>query len=134
MKSILSLVAFLILVFISPSWANEKNNLVKLCETMAVNHVPDASVEYKPGVDVNGKAVAPADIGTQLDMADIYPVYIPLELDILSRFAPNVPNGINSEAVIAVIAVHEDGRTYYNGQDISGELNAYCIDHIHNKP
>jgi hypothetical protein len=47
-----------------------------------VNHVPSADVEYKPGVDVHGNAVAPADLGGgyQLDLPQSIDIQIGVDL------------------------------------------------------
>jgi hypothetical protein len=47
-----------------------------------VAHVPGADVEYKPGVDVHGNAVAPADLGggSQLDLPQSIDIAIGVDL------------------------------------------------------
>jgi len=48
-------------------------------------HVPDADVAYKPGVDVNGNAVAPADLngGSSIKIPD--EITIPIGVDLADR-------------------------------------------------
>ena len=103
------------------------NRLITLCQQRAINHVPDEGAEYQPGVDVDGNALAPADIGTTLDTG-LYPLRIPLEMDILERFNLDLPEGIIADANVADIMVYEDGRMTYNGQDISSQLEALCVE------
>jgi hypothetical protein len=53
----------------------------KDCQQL-VHHVPNADVEYKPGVDVHGNAVAPADMGGgyQLDLPQTIDIQIGVDL------------------------------------------------------
>ena len=53
----------------------------KDCQQL-VRHVPSADVEYKPGVDVHGNAVAPADVGGgyQLDLPQTIDIQIGVDL------------------------------------------------------
>ena len=80
-----------------------------------VAHVPDADVAYKPGVDVNGRSVAPADLSgsPQIDS-----FVVTLELD-LRRFGIRVPGarGLDPELQLGLITV-EGNRVYYNGQPL----------------
>jgi hypothetical protein len=129
--TLLSQIAIIgMLIILSPAAHAQtvtENRLITLCQQRLVDHVPDANAEYQPGVDVDGNAVAPADIGTTLDTG-IYPLRIPLEMDILERFNLDLPEGIIADANVADIMVHEDGRMTYNGQDISAQLEALCVE------
>lgn len=125
-------IAFIIMLFtLSPNIGNAQTmidaRVIALCQQRAVDHVPDAGAQYQPGVDIKGNAVAPADIGTTLDTG-IYPLRIPLQMDILERFNLDLPEGIITDANVADIMVYEDGRVTYNGQDISGQLESLCVE------
>lgn len=117
-------------VFVAPAMAAQDHDKIKFCKQLAEAYKPSADVNYKPGVDVHGKAVVPADINgaAPLDMSNIYPIRIPLKLDIIERYNLDVPDGIIGEAPIAEIVVHQDGQTTYNEQDISSDLRVYCLD------
>ena len=104
-----------------------ESRLTTLCQQRATDHTPNVSAEYQPGIDVDGDAVVPADIGTTLDKS-IYPLRIPLEMDILERFNVDLPEDFITEANIADIMVYEDGRVTYNGQDISAQLDELCVE------
>lgn len=95
-------------------------------------YVPAPDVNYTPGVDVNGNAVAPADLdgGTP-------PLEMPSEITIAitsllqSRFGiPTDPNSYKPEAYIGSVTVKPDGRAYFNGQplqdDAAFELAQLC--------
>ena len=52
-----------------------------------VRHQPRADVEYKPGVDVHGKAVAPADLGGGYQMKMPETIDIQIGIDLADRLA-----------------------------------------------
>jgi hypothetical protein len=52
-----------------------------------VQHQPAADVTYKPGVDVHGKAVAPADLGGGYNMPMPEEINIQIGIDLADRLA-----------------------------------------------
>jgi hypothetical protein len=60
-----------------------------------VRHHPSADVEYKPGVDVRGKAVAPADLpgSRRIKLPDSYEFDITLQ--VFKRLRLEVPVGLD---------------------------------------
>jgi hypothetical protein len=103
------------------------NHLITLCQQRATDYVPEANVEYQPGIDVDGNPVVSADIGVNLG-ENIYPLRIPLEMDLLERFNLDIPQGIIADAEVAGIMVYEDGRVTYNGHDISSKVETFCVE------
>ena len=100
--------------------------IVRLCNnSYGVEHVPDADVEYKPGIDAKGNFIVPPDVGFSSG-GMTYPINIPLELDIIERFNLDVPIGIMSDPTIAGIRVFEDGNVTYNGQEITDQVRNFC--------
>jgi hypothetical protein len=98
-----------------------------------VAHVPDAGVAYTPGVDVNGNAVAPADLPDTASpiAAENFPIF--LTLDLRKRFhVPDTAKLFKFEAVVGLIAI-QGNRVFFNGQLIApGEaslLAAACRAH-----
>jgi hypothetical protein len=98
-----------------------------------VAHVPDAGVAYSPGVDVNGNAVAPADLPDSASpiAADNFPIF--LTLDLKKRFrVPEAGKLFKLQEVVGLIAVQGD-KVFFNGQPIApGEaslLAAACRAH-----
>ncbi len=79
------------------SWgvAQEANNLVLRVESAAcryvTQHVPDADVDYKPGVDVRGKNVVPADTVPPMDMGLEDSFNLRLTTDAVKAFGLKVP-------------------------------------------
>src|SRR5690349_10976583 len=71
-----------------------------------VAHVPDAGVAYTPGVDVNGNAVAPADLPdtTPPIVGEDFPIF--LTLDLKKKFhVPDTAKLFKFEAVVGLIAI-----------------------------
>ena|SRR5438477_12634040 len=98
-----------------------------------VAHVPDTGVAYAPGLDVNGNAVAPADLPdtTSTMAADNFPIF--LTLDLKKKFhVPDTAKLFKPEVVVGLIAI-QGNRVFFNGQPIApGEaslLAAACRAH-----
>jgi hypothetical protein len=98
-----------------------------------VAHVPDAGVAYTPGVDVNGNAVAPADLPDSASpiAEENFPIF--LTLDLKKKFhVPDTAKLFKFEAVVGLIAV-QGNRVFFNGHLIApGEaslLAAACRAH-----
>src|SRR5277367_3400108 len=58
----------------------------KVACAQVVEHVPDAGVAYTPGVDVNGKAVAPADLPGSASPMNLDSFPIELDLNLRKKF------------------------------------------------
>lgn len=108
------------------------------CRKLIITNKPDDSVEYKAGVDVNGKPVAPADLpgNKTYDLGN--KVIIPTELP-LKSFAPSFPTTGNpyvnstirkSSIYSSIIEVDKDGSVKINGQPVGNEeedaIRAQC--------
>jgi hypothetical protein len=98
-----------------------------------VAHVPDAGVAYRPGVDINGNPVAPADLADSASpiAADNFPIF--LTLDLKKKFrVPDAAKLFKLQEVVGLIAVQGD-TVFFNGQPIApGEaslLAAACRAH-----
>jgi len=83
-----------------------------------VRHVPAPDVAYRPGVDVHGRPVAPAD----LDAAEVTipdTVLVLITLDLQERFGiPANSVLFEGNAGIGVVAVEGD-RVTFNGQELT---------------
>lgn len=83
-----------------------------------VEQVPDADVEYKPGVDVNGDAVAPADLPGTPQIIVPQEFSIPITVNLGKRLGiPSTPNNFKAEAQIGVVT-YKNGKAYFNGQPL----------------
>ena len=87
--------------------------------------------EYKPGVDVNGKPVAPADLNQPVKAIN-YPIQVPIEIDVLELLELEIPASVKAatdmESRVAYATLYEDGRVEYNGQNISQQVTYKCQD------
>lgn len=100
-----------------------------------VKHEPDDDVAYRPGVDVHGDAVAPADLygGYAIDVPRT--VIIPIEVDLFDRFGRPADRRYEGEVAVGLVEIDlEDGYATFNGQPISApaqaELAARCREHL----
>lgn len=113
---------------------------------------PDPSVEYKPGEDVHGRPVAPADLGGGLEVSP--DINIPITVDIRpwqnrprsnTRQTQNRRNrpspsyrapGIDGRASIGTVSVH-NGKVYFNGQPMEAAyqnaVRQACFDYLKRK-
>lgn len=101
-------------------------NVQQLCNSVSVDHKPDNDVNYVPGVDVNGKAVVPADLGSNL-LSNTFPIVIPIELNIFEKFNIDIGENLDADPRVAYVEVQKNGDVRYNGQDITNNIQAYCF-------
>lgn len=103
---------------------------LSLCQRLT-RHVPAADVEYRPGVDVHGRAVAPADLPGSAGAQPPIPIDLPLSVDLARRMGialPSVP--FLPDDVTAVWLTVVGNQLYLNGQPIDPgaeeRLYVYC--------
>ena len=87
-----------------------------------VQHVAAADVAYQPGVDVNGNAVAPADLNgpQQIPAPDV--ISFPLTLDLADRLGIALDDvDILARPVIGDVAITSDGRVFFNGEPLTSD-------------
>ena len=111
----------IIMCFFGPS-AFAQQNIETLCEQIS-QYVPIDGVQYQPGA-----GEVPADINSVQD-----PLYgsisIPVELDLAQYFdRPDLRSmpGLMLEPEISNIEINQDGTVYYNGQEISQDIQRVC--------
>jgi hypothetical protein len=89
-----------------------------------VAHVPDPDVAYRPGVDVYGREVAPADLGGAPRIELPETILIDIEIDLLQRFGiPASPALYDADAELGEV-VYKDGRFTFNGQPLQDQAQA----------
>lgn len=100
----------------------------RLCRSLDVAHRPAPDVEYTPGVDVRGRAVAPADLpgSAGADAVRLERFDIPVTLDFARRMgfpggrgAAGLPGGTE----IGRLTV-DGGRASFNGKPLDGASRA----------
>ncbi|MDX1922336.1 MAG: hypothetical protein SFW65_04315 [Alphaproteobacteria bacterium] len=122
----------------APVFAQENTQTIRVDASACryvTKHVPDADVAYKPGVNVHGKKVVPADVAPPTDYHVEDSLYLRLTLDAAKAFGLKVPkiptvtpgNNPNVPAVtgetVAGYITFKHGKAYLNNQplDHAGE-------------
>lgn len=95
-------------------------------------HNPSSDIHFKPGVDVHGKAVAPADLNQPPVIVENV-IKIPLTIDMAARLGRRIPAGTELETSLGLIEIYPDGRVVYNGEDWRDQANALCHTEKHHR-
>jgi hypothetical protein len=84
-----------------------------------VTHVSSSDVAYTPGLDVNGGAVAPADLNAQpqIQVPDV--ISIPVTIDLATSLGIQTP--FLARPTVGNVQVTRDGRVSFNGQPINSD-------------
>ena len=89
-----------------------------------VAHVPAPDVAYRPGVDVYGREVAPADLGGAPRIELPETILIDIEIDLQARFGiPADPTQYDPDAEVGEVA-YRDGRFTFNGHPLQDQAQA----------
>ncbi len=121
MKYILFLFLF---VFAAPMALAQENNLPPECRALP-DHKADVGVDYKPGVDVRGRPVVPADINAPvIDVPDM--MVVPLSIDLAQRLPSAAAKGLEMTGTAGFLEVWKNGRITYNGQDVTPQVYLLC--------
>ena len=89
-----------------------------------VKHVPGPDVAYRPGVDVYGREVAPADLNGAPRIELPETILIDIEIDLLRRFGiPANPALYDPDAEVGEV-LYKDGRFTFNGQPLQDQAQA----------
>ncbi len=134
MKKTTFLTILLMTTAIVPAFAKDKTDGQSgsiavekmICSKMYVPATGAASPTYQAGVDVNGKAVAPADIAATapaINTPDF--IEVPMTIDLAQKLG-TVPAGAEMQLPVANLKLYKDGRVEYNGQDITSNAGALC--------
>lgn len=84
-----------------------------------------APANYVAGVDVNGKAVASADINAAPQIVpDV--IKVPLTVDLAKRVASLTDQAGLLEAPLGMVEIHKDGAVRYNDEDWTTPMKALC--------
>lgn len=103
------------------------------CE-LAVRYAPPPDVAYAPGVDVNGRAVAPADLDGDHRLALRESIPVIISDDLRKQFGLSDGSPLfDANAFVGIVEVRlSDRRLTFNGVELSGRessaLAAMCRD------
>ncbi len=85
-----------------------------------------AGAAYVPGVDVYGRKVASADVGTDNQVMPLQVLRIPIDVDLAQRFHLALPSGVELKPTLGMMNISQDGTVDFNGQDITQQAGAFC--------
>jgi len=118
------LILFTVLGMTGWSLPAAAQDIVQDCQVIAT-HTPSPDVAYTRGVDVNGKAVVPADIVTPpIPVPET--IAIPLSIDLAQRLQNSGVEGLQLEGALGVLEINRNGRVMYEGRDITSAAQAVC--------
>ena len=125
MRTFLSTAALLVAIILIYS-ADAQTVTIKAEDcAQFVQHVPVSDVAYKPGVDVHGRAVAPADLGGSVAIDLPKEFSIPITVDLQKRLGiPVDPNQFQTQNFTVGTVVWRDGQGFFNGQPLQSEESA----------
>ncbi len=111
------------LLVAQPAVAQQKAKISAKDCRRAVKHVPAPDVAYKPGVDVRGRKVAPADLGgrPRLKLPNVLTFDIEKDLSSLA-------GGLGADVPVGTIRYDiNSGRITFNGQPLTGPQQAQLV-------
>ena len=82
-----------------------------------VRHTPAPDVAYKPGVDVYGRKVAPADVGGPSPIQLPKAITIDIGIDLAEKYGLGAGGKYTGEGSVGKVTVR-GGRVYWNGQPL----------------
>lgn len=86
----------------------------------AVQHIPEVSATYVPGVDAQGRAVAPADLAPPVQVLPER-LWFVLSVDLARRL--NLPGGLKGDLPLGIISV-EGGQVLFDGRPLAPGTDA----------
>ncbi len=122
MRTLLIAVLFLI----GATTASSAQIIVEITEQgcdQLVRHVASGDVAFQPGVDVNGNAVAPADLNGSQQIPVPEVVSFPLTLDLADRLGIPVAGDADflARPVIGEVGISAEGRITFNGTPLTSD-------------
>jgi len=115
----LCLAAGLVLIA-APAWAQKVTVTGTDCRRL-VTHQPAPDVAYKPGVDVKGRKVAPADINDAPQIKVPETITFDAAADLRRFGIPSSSPLFEPNVSIGRVDVFQDGRVLFNGQRLGNQ-------------
>jgi hypothetical protein len=99
----------------------------QICSTLGVDPgVPSA--DYQPGIDVNGRPVASADLPESPDPLKLDNFPIEIKADLAGKFGVPARGGaFGAKAILGYVTLR-DNQAYFNGQPIGGDQREALIE------
>lgn len=101
-----------------------------VCDTLSkYKKINNQSATYQPGVDVNGNAVASADLNSPSTIFQNV-TKVPLTVDLAQRLASLQGKGIEVKANFGqnfnMLSIHPDGRVTFGDDDFTSDVKTVC--------
>ena len=90
----------------------------QVCASLGAPPPGVPSADYQPGVDVNGNAVAPADLPSVPSTPSVDNFPIEIDQQLANRF--HLPPGTSSKAILGYVTVRNN-QAYFNGQPLNAD-------------
>ncbi|CCQ73903.1 hypothetical protein [Magnetospira sp. QH-2] len=113
-----TILMFTIIGFTTPAMAQATLQVTKRDCQRLIRHSPSADVAYKPGVDVRGKRVAPADMHGGSPIKLPKEITIPITVDLAERYGFD-DKGMSASSTMGKVTV-KGGQAYWNGKPLNG--------------
>ncbi len=83
---------------------------------------------YRPGVDVNGNPIVPADLDAAPAPFSGTTIAIPVTIDLAQKVSQTqtLPQGMELKAGVGVMEIRPDGAVFYDGRDMTGSMAVLC--------
>lgn len=95
-----------------------------ICSTLGGNQPAVPGAEYKEGVDVNGRRVAPADLPASPPPLEVENFPIEIKSSLAGKFnVPAMGGAYGAKAILGYVTVR-DNRAYFNGQPLGEDQRA----------
>ena len=121
------LAIILLILLLPPGLAAAEPQPDETCRLVPI-HKPAADVTYQPGVDVNGNAVAPADLPSSGGISLPADIGIDLRIPLPDVLGANTPPFLGDAGIdVGQVTVNrETGALFYNGQRLDVPYAVIC--------
>lgn len=113
----------------APAWAQQTTITGVDCRKL-VRHQPAPDVAYKPGVDVKGRKVAPADLNDAPQIKVPETITFDAAVDLRRFGIPNSSPLFQPNVSVGRVDVQQDGKVFFNGQRLGNPevaaLEEFC--------
>jgi hypothetical protein len=113
----------------APAWAQKVTITGVDCRRL-IRHQPAPDVSYKPGVDVKGRKVAPADINDAPQIRVPETITFDAAIDLRRFGIPAASPLFQPNVTVGRVDVQQDGRVFFNGERLGNSeiaaLEEFC--------
>jgi len=93
----------------------------QICPVIGADLPPAPGVAYEPGIDAEGKPVAPADLPSNAPAISVENFPIEIRRNLAGSFnVPSAGGAYGAKAILGYVTL-KDNRAYFNGQPLTTE-------------